>query len=218
MKLLISAVFIIATWLLYRLVDTKIDPLILVTNINGKAEITSRSWAILIDIWPIIALASALFATLFFIIGLYAGKAADKETKKQENTWLQNQLEEARELQETAESRAQENLSDKIQELNNNHRELIEFKQTLDAKSDKIDENKEIALIAKEEADRLFEEANELNKKATKKSHNATNALRRYKTKIEKLENKINELEAEKTNKAKQDEHLIADETFVPFF
>ncbi len=218
MKLLISAVFIIATWLLYRLVDTKIDPLILVTNINGKAEITSRSWAILIDIWPIIALASALFATLFFIIGLYVGKAADKETKKQENTWLQNQLEEARELQETAESRAQENLSDKIQELNSNHRELIEFKQTLDAKSDKIDENKEIALIAKEEADRLFEEANELNKKATKKSHNATNALRRYKTKIEKLENKINELEAEKTNKAKQGEHLIADETFVPFF
>ncbi len=212
MKLLISVSCLIFAWLFYSIIDPKISPLILEININGESKRLSQSWSILIEIWPIVALTGVIFAIIFFIIGLYIGKAADKETKKLENTWLQSQLEEARELQKTAESRAKEKLSYEIQKLNNNRSKLMAFKQDLDAKSAQIEESKEIALIAKEEADRLVEEANETNKKATKKSHNATNALRRYKTKIEKLENKIKELEAVKPNKAKQDEYLIPDD------
>ncbi len=211
MKLLISAVSIITTWFFYRFVDSNIEPLILETSISGKPEILSKSWFILIDLWPAV-LAGILFSIPFYFIGIYCGEAADEETKKQENTRLKSQLEEARELQKTAERRAKEKLSDEIQKLNKNRSKLMEFKQTLVTKSAQIEESKEIALIAKEEADRLVEEANETNEKATKKSHNATNALRRYKTKIAKLENKIKELEAVKPNKAKQDEYLIPDD------
>ncbi len=211
MKLLISAASLTVIWLFYGFIDKHIEPLILATNISGEPKIQSESWFILIDLWPAV-LAGVLFAIPLYFVGIYIGKAADKETKKQENIWLKRQLKEAKELQETAESRAKERLDDEAKKLDSNRSKLMEFKQTLVTKSAQIEESKEIVLIAKEEADRLVEEANETNKKATKKSHNATNALRRYKTKNEKLENKIKELEARKQNKAKQDEYLIPDD------
>ncbi len=212
MKLLISVSCLIFAWLFYRIIDPKISPLILEINMNGESKRLSQSWSILIEIWPIVALTGVIFAIIFLIIGVYLGKVTDKEMVKQENIYLRNKLKKAGKLQETAEIRAKERLDDEVKKLNSNRNKLMEFKKTLVTKSAQIEESKEIALIAKEEADRLVEEANETNEKATKKSHNATNALRRYKTKIAKLENKIKELEAVKPNKAKQDEYLIPDD------